>query len=108
MEFQAHSIHSEEYFGYRPEKAILDSRPIDGMFSLKSKVITKEMLGSESLYKVENMFGEQNIKSTEEGFHFQDDVYVNVSQEDLYFFDREGNRMEASLSNESSEKYSLV
>ena len=42
---------------------------MDGMFSMKSKVITKEMLGSEILYKVENEFGEQNIKSTEEGFH---------------------------------------
>ncbi|NEU32193.1 ABC transporter ATP-binding protein [bacterium LRH843] len=104
MKFQATIIHRDEYFGYRPEKAILDMKPIDGMFCIKSKVMTKEMLGSEILYKVENMFGEQNLKSTEEAFQFQDHVYVNVSQEDLYFFDREGNRMEASLSNESGKE----
>ena len=108
MTFQETSILPQEFFGYRPEKAILDTKPIDGMFSMKSKMITKEMLGSEILFKVENEFGEQNIKSTEDGFHFQDTVYVNVSPEDLYFFDKEGDRREANLSNEFSKKYSLV
>lgn len=104
MKFRSTLIQRDEYFGYRPEKAILDMQPIDGMFFIKSKLITKEMLGSEILYKVENTFGEQNIKSTEGNFPFQDHVYVNIPQEDLYFFDHEGKRMEASLSSESSKE----
>ena len=63
VKFQDAEIQREEFFGYRPEKAMLDTKPMEAMFSLKSKVLTKEMLGSEILYKVENEFGEQNIKS---------------------------------------------
>lgn len=104
MKFGHVLLERKEYFGYRPEKAILRDTPSDDMFCMKSKVITKEMLGSEVLYKVENMFGEQNIKVTAEHAHFQGDVFVHIRQEDLYFFDHEGNRMEASVNNESSEE----
>jgi sn-glycerol 3-phosphate transport system ATP-binding protein len=107
VKFQDAEIQREEFFGYRPEKAMLDTKPMEAMFSLKSKVLTKEMLGSEILYKVENEFGAQNIKSVNESFHSQDIVYVNVSPKDLYFFDKEGNRMEASQRNEFSQEYSL-
>ena len=56
-EISSAEIQREEFFGYRPEKAMLDTKPMEAMFSLKSKVLTKEMLGSEILYKVENEFG---------------------------------------------------
>jgi sn-glycerol 3-phosphate transport system ATP-binding protein len=107
IDFGSIRIEPGEFFGYRPEKAVLAVHPVEGMLSLKSKVMTKEMLGSEILYKVENQFGDQNIKANDERFHSQDIVYINVSASDLYFFDQKGMRMEAVESNEFSTEYSI-
>ena len=97
------------HVGYRPEKVVLtteEKQKPEAVYREKARIVTREMLGSETLYKVLITSGDhQNqtvmVKSLEDAFKEEQNVWVNVTQENLYFFDhkelriRETDRAEA-------------
>lgn len=79
--------------GFRPEKIKL-SREIDNSkFQRKCHLITREMLGSETLYKAILENETIMIKSLEAEFRMGEDVYISIEDTDLYFFAADGNRI---------------
>lgn len=96
------------YVGYRPEKIqIFRDKPADCTYVRKVKVITREMLGSETLYKLQIVSDAEMekeaimSKSLDMSFAVDDEVYIGVSKENLYYFDTDKNRIRdaAALAN---------
>ncbi len=89
------------FVGYRPEKVILTTAegPLaEGFYGQKARIVTREMLGSETLYKV--LLEEEGrtvmVKSLDSTFREDQEVWVNVTQENLYFFDDKEQRIRKS------------
>ena len=80
----------EDKVGFRPEKVKLTRGEKTGILALKGMVLTREMLGSETQYKVQ--MGGQTImvKTNDDSYGYEDEVIMNVTAEDLYFFDKNG------------------
>lgn len=91
----------ESYIGYRPEKVVLHRSGQGFLYSRQAHIQTREMLGSETLYKVqllESDIEEQPAmtiwaKSQDPSFKEGETIYVCVDAEDMYFFDRDKNRI---------------
>lgn len=88
------------YIGYRPEKIqIFRDEPADCTYVRKVKVITREMLGSETLYKLQILSDSEMekepimAKSLDMSFAVDEEVYIGVPTENLYYFDKEKNRI---------------
>ena len=79
--------------GFRPEKAMLSREPGTEALTRKCEVLTREMLGSETIYKVQ--MGELGlmVKSTDETFHIGDHCYLSVKAKHMHFFDQNGDRI---------------
>ena len=96
-----HKMRDEKnYIGYRPEKIqIFRDKPTDATYARKAKVITREMLGSETLYKLQIFSDAENekepimSKSLDMSFGVDEEVYIGVSKEDLYYFDSDKMRI---------------
>lgn len=80
-------------YGFRPEKIILSKEPLESFVHFKGKVITREMLGAETIYQVRNKRVSLMVKKFADLFHVDDEVYIGINEEDIYFFDREGERI---------------
>ncbi len=86
------------YEGYRPEKVqLFRGKPENCTYVRKVKVITREMLGSETLYKLQMLSGTEEgtvmAKSLDMSFAVDEECYIGVPKEDLYYFDSEKNRI---------------
>ena len=79
--------------GFRPEKAMLSREPGNEALIRRCEVLTREMLGSETIYKVQ--MGELGlmVKSTDETFHIGDHCYLSVKAKHMHFFDQNGDRI---------------
>ena len=79
--------------GFRPEKAKLSYEATQGCYAHKGEILTREMLGSETLYKVS--CGEYTfmVKTDKPNFNMGEKICVSVNDEHLYFFDAEGQRI---------------
>ena len=79
--------------GFRPEKVQLAYESKGLAVARKGSLITREMLGSETTYKVQ--MGEQAImvKTPDASFQYDEAIVVNVDAKDLYFFDANGERI---------------
>lgn len=80
--------------GFRPERAEL-SRTENGkaVYRRKARIITCEMLGSETVYKVETGDGIMMVKSRECEFEAGEECHLSVPDEFVLFFDGEGERI---------------
>ena len=80
--------------GFRPERAEL-SRTENGkaVYRRKARIITCEMLGSETVYKVETGAGIMMVKSRECEFEAGEECHLSVPDEFVLFFDGEGQRI---------------
>ena len=94
----AHPINSETRQVF--EKEIIEAYEKEVLFSLNSsKVITREMLGSETLYKLQILSGVEAeseaimSKSLDMSFAVDDEVYIGIAKEDLYYFDNAKDRI---------------
>ena len=67
--------------GFRPEKIDIAREGSGAVLRLKGKVLTREMLGSETLYKISLGGDAPNImvKTDRDGFVYDDDVVLNVA-----------------------------
>lgn len=94
-------LRNGSHVGYRPEKAVLapeENKTAELCYRKKARIITREMLGSETLYKVLLLEGERRgetimVKSLEDGFREEQDVWIGVALEHLYFFDEKEQRI---------------
>lgn len=93
----------EGFIGCRPENVRIGEDPVSYEqetkesggtgFVRNGKIITREMLGSEVLYKILIPEGEIMVKSLCFSHQAGDDVQISVDESHLYFFDREGKRI---------------
>lgn len=80
--------------GFRPEKVQLSSEAKSAAYQRRGRIVTREMLGSETLYKVEFCNHEWiMVKSVEDKFAVDQEVLASVQDEDLRFFDGKGKRL---------------
>ena len=86
------------HIGFRPERAILADDAVsvpERHISIHGRVLTREMLGDQVLYKVETRFGVVHVKNfTAQTFDFTS-VVVLVSYEDILFFNAGERRIPA-------------
>ena len=81
-------------YGFRPEQASIGLQPAEELISKKMRVITREMLGNETIYSVRDENGLMfMIKQLEDNFREGQEVYINVKQKSVYFFDENGLRI---------------
>ena len=79
-------LQSGRKVGIRPEKLVIAAQ--------EGEVVTREMLGSETQYKVKTArYGTLMVKSTEEEFTVGDVVYLNAKAKHVHCFDQEGKRI---------------
>jgi sn-glycerol 3-phosphate transport system ATP-binding protein len=84
--------------GFRPEKAGLSYEEPSAFFRRRGTIATREMLGSETLYKIDFPDGiSVMVKSLQESFGVDEQVWVSASREDLCFFDEGGQRIRTGL-----------
>ena len=85
------------YVGVRPEHLSIFSReegiPEDGAFVLEGRVLTREMLGSETLYKVETEVGPVQAKVFDEHAGCSGTVTLVASGDNLHWFDQKEARI---------------
>ena len=90
-----------KYIGFRPEKAkisnTVDIVP-DDVFKLKGKLVTKEMLGAETLYKISTKYGNIVVKLYDDYALTSDKVIIYVKNSDLMYFDQNEERIDSSIS----------
>ena len=81
--------------GIRPEKLDIAAEPdVTVPVRIKGEVVTREMLGAETQYKVKTArYGTLMVKSTEEEFTVGDVVYLNAKAKHVHCFDQEGKRI---------------
>ena len=89
------------FIGYRPEhvKIAGDVRTYQGeeageeIYRRDGEIVTREMLGSEVLYKIRIPEGDVMVKSLCFSHEAGDQVSISVGQWNLYLFDRNGERI---------------
>jgi sn-glycerol 3-phosphate transport system ATP-binding protein len=83
------------FIGFRPEHTCIHSNVFDSENSLviPGEIITRETLGAEVIYQVKTEVGTCNVKSFLSTVERSNKVYMSISYDDLYFFNKNGERM---------------
>ena len=90
------------YIGYRPEKIqLFHERPDNSyLYVRRARILTREMLGSETLYKLQILDLDYPTegytamsKSTDMTFGVDEEIYVALRATDLYYFDQDQMRI---------------
>jgi sn-glycerol 3-phosphate transport system ATP-binding protein len=82
--------------GFRPEKAAMARAPARTKLSRHGRIVTHEMLGSETIYKVVMGPYSAMVKSLSDDFTTGDEVIVNVADDHVYYFGPDGRRIRGS------------
>ncbi len=80
-------------YGFRPEKVHLTNEPGQYFYTRKGHIVTKEMLGSETIYQVRYEGNSVMIKSLEDSFEQDHDVYIGVKKPNILLFDEDERRI---------------
>ncbi|AKL96424.1 sn-glycerol 3-phosphate transport system ATP-binding protein UgpC [Clostridium aceticum] len=81
------------YIGFRPEKVKLSSASGSNCISIPGKILTREILGSETIYLAATELGEVKIKAYEPKFQEDENLMLNIEHNNLYFFNTDGKRV---------------
>lgn len=73
-------------YGFRPEKTFLSREKPVLHYVAKGEIVTREMLGSETLLQVRNSSGSVMVKSLESTYDVGEEIFIGVSDKDIYFF----------------------
>ena len=97
-------------YGFRPEAVELSYEPqTDKTYSRKGTINVREMLGSETLYTIFLEDGQNiSVKMLQAQFQTGEEIYVNVPENGLYFFDEDGDRIRRTPENEELYKGLLL
>lgn len=89
------SLNEKRYkYGFRPERAVLSMESKNEAISRKMKIITREMLGNETIYSLRDSNGSTfMVKQLEDNFTEEEEVFVNVALKNIYFFDEKEMRI---------------
>lgn len=79
--------------GYRPEAIALMRVSPGAGYCPAGEIVTREMLGAETHYKVRMAQGDVMVKSLDKGFATGERVHVCVPLERMFFFDAQGDRL---------------
>ncbi len=79
--------------GFRPESVRLSPEATADPFCRAGEIVTREMLGSETLYKLRLGADTIMVKSSDDGFRMGDSTFASAPEEKLFFFDEEGCRI---------------
>lgn len=79
--------------GFRPEKAALSLEKPVCAYVQRGEVLTREMLGSETIYKLQLSDRSVMVKSTDDRFRIGDKCYLSVDEEHLCFFGSDSKRI---------------
>lgn len=80
------------YVGFRPKKVLFQQDDQFKGFKTNGKIKTREILGDDTLYSCETIYGSICVKSNEER-EYGDSLPLYVKYEDLYFFNQNGDRI---------------
>ncbi len=73
--------------GFRPECIRLTKdKPADRCFAMKGTIVTREMLGDDTQYKISDGNVSVMVKIPEHNFKVDEEVWVSVVPENMYFF----------------------
>ncbi|WNC13881.1 ABC transporter ATP-binding protein [Brevibacillus brevis] len=78
--------HDGARFGFRPENGILSTERQDLPFSVRGMIVTREMLGSETIYQVKAGRHSFMIKCTDDRLAVDQEVFLGVEGSKLFFF----------------------
>ena len=84
---------SAQRLGFRPESVEISQVPQPGAFELRGTIVTREMLGSETVYQVRNDRHVLMVKSVNPGFSVDQEVYLSVDARHLSRFGPDGARL---------------
>ncbi len=80
--------------GFRPERIRLTKdKPTNKCYALEGTIVTREMLGDDTQYKVTNGEIAVMVKIPQHDFKAEEKVWVSVVPEDMYFFGPDDNRI---------------
>ena len=79
--------------GFRPESVQLASKPSEDPFCRAGEIVTREMLGSETLYKLRMGTDTIMIKSGDDSYRMGDKLFALVPASKLFFFNEDGQRI---------------
>lgn len=80
-------------FGFRPESAAIGRSPQQGLVQTSGEIITREMLGSETIYQIKTPLDTFMIKSIDDQYRVNETVYVSLPEEKIHFFDDQEKRI---------------
>lgn len=84
----------EIWVGFRPEHALLSAQPTGEYLDYHCTVATREMLGSETIYKVVTHQGREcMVKQMTDDFYVGDQIHLGIPEDRLYLFAKEGGRI---------------
>ena len=86
---------SKACYGFRPEKVHVHNEPGQYFYVRKGTIVTKEMLGSETIYQVRYDGNSIMAKSLEDTLQQGSEVYIGVKKENSLLFDENEQRVRA-------------
>lgn len=88
-----HFDNSKACYGFRPEKVHLRSEGGQFFYNRRGTIVTKEMLGSETIYQIRYDGHSIMAKSLEDSFEQGREVYIGVKKENILMFDENERRV---------------
>ncbi len=88
-----HFDNSKACYGFRPEKVHLRSEGGQFFYNRRGTIVTKEMLGSETIYQIRYDGHSIMAKSLEDSFEQGSEVYIGVKKENILMFDENERRI---------------
>ncbi len=88
-----HFDNSRACYGFRPEKVHLRSEGGQFFYNRRGTIVTKEMLGSETIYQIRYDGHSIMAKSLEDSFEQGSEVYIGVKKENILMFDENERRV---------------
>lgn len=88
-----HFDNSRACYGFRPEKVHLRSEGGQFFYNRRGTIVTKEMLGSETIYQIRYDGHSIMAKSLEDSFDQGSEVYIGVKKENILMFDENERRV---------------
>ena len=84
---------SDITFGFRPEKVALSAESLHGHFCGKARIITREMLGSETIYQLRTDSRTIMVKSLDDFYEPDTEIFFSVDKPDILLFDASEQRV---------------
>ena len=88
-----HFDNSKACYGFRPEKVHLRNEGGQFFYNRRGTIVTKEMLGSETIYQIRYDGHSIMAKSLEDSFEQGSEVYIGVKKENILMFDENERRV---------------